>query len=1813
MARKSFLQMHNEVGGSYSSSERAQQEKERQQTVAQKQEQVNQQTIEKGQQKKAAASSQRTSPVAAQFQLLQAAAERKAPAQRQKKIGELEQSIAALQAQKAPLDQWAEAGNSEFDDNGQLTEKGKSRQELNQQIKEQQAHLDSLTQKEKLYQRQQEADNMVISAAKDPNFASKSTYTSTKQGDGLWDRFGTELTMGYGDLLYEYINNQEEGIRDQIRQQKPNYGGSYDLMTDDEVALYNYYYSTGGKEAAQKYLDLIEDTVNQRKGSQMAKGLEGNVGRELLFGIGAGLDQFSEGIEGAISAAKGEDSYQAPSARQYASSLVREDLADSGAKLPDWLGGSSLGQSGYDVVTNIAHMAPTLLASGAANALAPGSGAYVANALTAASSGGSAYQEAINQGYSADKARNYAAVMGASEAAMQYALGGIEAFGGKLSGNAIEKAIEGVGNGVAKAALKTGLNMASEGLEEGVQEALEPVFGRIFLGSEENVDWSQVAYSAVLGALTAGIMEGPKTFANARNVDQAETTTTQPTTQQSQDTQSPQQATEVPLQGEPADPRHVAAQQEQTAQSQQDTALSEDVVASNPIQDTLLNPLDQEQTQPNPALENLSPYPTPDTAQPQQVTEIDPLLEGIQQPPVAQQQTDIQSQSPQPMQQTAESQSTDTKIEAESTPAGESPKNGSLATPINSASGTSMPASGENVNGNVSTFGAQQDPYAPGIESVGAAPRDFTGKTGYYDLLSDQNSQPDRATDARPMELPKTDISGNPISEVTGNAYASKFTPDEFASLMEEPTARGDFSYAKITNDQATQRAIDTISAAGDWESAYNQWAKDVGAGKAGAEMSARGALFLNHFAQEGNKTQWLNTLADMQDLGTNTAQGLQAMRLIRELNPPDKIRFVEMATKRLGQKMGVDFTVDQSLYDAYNNATTDEARNTALDNIEQAVADQIPSTVLDKWNALRYTNMLGNLKTNVRNIAGNVGAGAMYRGKDQIAATMEGVLYKATGGKFERTKSHTVSQELLNACKQDFDQVSGIVSDGGKYGTQGGFFDQFTQGVMDKRRIFKSDNKVVDTLLTPLEGYRKGTDWMMNNQYFGDEAFGKAAYARSLAGYLKAHGVTDTDLSKVDTGLMDKARAYAVREAQEATFHDNSALARIASATKRNWGVIGEGIMPFTKTPANVLTRAEEFSPLGFINTAVDAAKAAKGTGDVTGVDVVNSLAKSLTGTGIFALGAWLRSQGFLTGGPDGDEDKDYFDQLNGDQNYAIRFTVGGKTYNFTLDWLTPAAMPLFMGGQFMDILEKGFENLTFADLENVFTSIADPMLQMSMLQSLNDSLDNIKYTDNNLGQFFINAAVSYLTQGFANTMLGQIERSTEKNRMTTYVDKDSQVPAWMQRQLGSLSQKIPGWDYHQVEYRNSWGETEENEGGLLYNLLSPGYISEEKSNALSEELYRLNDVGVERNVFPDTPDTTVSYTDKNGDRHEDYNLTAAEADTLKEVSGRTSATLLSDLIESDMYNAMTDQQKADVVSTVYDYARELGRTEAIDGYDGMDSWMKDLEDNATSTILNKVVTSSFSDSFNSLTNSWNYGKDTGSAISGLDQAYSLYTTLSEDGQKQFREDNGGRIGYFLDAKEAGISTERFADLYSTYRSLDNNEDISAKEKAQQWSSTLAQAQKSGDLTKAQANTLKDSMVFRTAAVATAERFDNLVESGMSTESADKITHLLDGIKGTGKDGTVRPIDKYSAIAGSSLSAKDKETALYEYMPDAMDEKYTYAKENMGLIVDDFVKAYQVTDKYSLKDDQKEAWKAMGYTEAEAENLWQLYKGKLT
>lgn len=352
--------------------------------------------------------------------------------------------------------------------------------------------------------------NSVIGAE---DFEANKGYVSTKM-DSWWDKLWSQYSLGYNDLSYEYINNQN-GLRDEINSKYRTFSQDnsfaeaesdfkqkgYDFLTDDEVGIYNYYYSTQGKDKAQEYLDSLETTLVQRKAGKEFKNLEGRTLAEIFYGVVAGAEQWRQGVENLGSMITGDEGFTPSS--QYVSGMVREDLADNGFKIL----GNSVGQIGYDILNTTSNMLPSILVGAATGGLG--------GAITlGASITGNAYTEMRHLGYDRWQATAYAGLVGASETALQYALGGISKLGGKVSGNAISKLVSKFDNAIARTAITLGGNMASEGLEEAIQTVLEPAFKALVTGEEfEAPEWEEVLYSGLLGALSAGMLEGVPTIA----------------------------------------------------------------------------------------------------------------------------------------------------------------------------------------------------------------------------------------------------------------------------------------------------------------------------------------------------------------------------------------------------------------------------------------------------------------------------------------------------------------------------------------------------------------------------------------------------------------------------------------------------------------------------------------------------------------------------------------------------------------------------------------------------------------------------------------------------------------------------------------------------------------------------------------------------------------------------------------------------------------------------------------------------------------------------------------------------------------------------------------------------------------------------------------------------------------------------------------------------------------------------------------------------------------------------------------------------
>lgn len=323
-----------------------------------------------------------------------------------------------------------------------------------------------------------------------------------------------------GDSRYDYINDIDSARYRNEHTTDPSGAPvalrRYQYLTEDEIKIYNYLYASQGKDAADRFLEDMGPALTERQGAAQYEEL-GALGKALYW-IPAGLDQFGSGIRQLF-----QREAVPVSSTQITSQLIQQEAQEKSPVLGTL----------YTLGTTLSNMAPSILASalgswalGAAG-LSAGTASAIGRAAggtaLGASAGGNAYTQKLNEGYSSEAAQNYATLVGASEGALQYLLGGIGALSKSGTGRIAAK-IAGLDNALGRVARTVSGStaarllgsMISEGTEEGLQELLEPAFAAIIFDEEYEADFEDAAYAFLLGALSAGIIEGPAAIAYAR-------------------------------------------------------------------------------------------------------------------------------------------------------------------------------------------------------------------------------------------------------------------------------------------------------------------------------------------------------------------------------------------------------------------------------------------------------------------------------------------------------------------------------------------------------------------------------------------------------------------------------------------------------------------------------------------------------------------------------------------------------------------------------------------------------------------------------------------------------------------------------------------------------------------------------------------------------------------------------------------------------------------------------------------------------------------------------------------------------------------------------------------------------------------------------------------------------------------------------------------------------------------------------------------------------------------------------------------------
>ena len=633
---------------------------------------------------------------------------------------------------------------------------------------------------------------------------------------------------------------------------------------------------------------------------------------------------------------------------------------------------------------------------------------------------------------------------------------------------------------------------------------------------------------------------------------------------------------------------------------------------------------------------------------------------------------------------------------------------------------------------------------------------------------------------------------------------------------------------------------------------------------------------------------------------------------------------------------------IDNLIYEAEQLPENSRDRVEKEKQIYAIMASATKAGFMDKVNAWRYFAMLGNTRTHARNIIGNEAMGLVTGAKDVTATLIEHAVIR---DKNDRTKA------VLLPTKADNDLLSAAykyanesryrqLTDNSRFNVKSGIEGEktvFKNRVAEKARLAnnagleESDySGTFGELAVIKEIGGKPGEWagkiMEKANKAGENgkvgfAGLRAQFARSMAQQMKAKGISADILTSTDPkdiAIVERMADTAVADAQRATFHEDSNTASWLSDKTMPNGVrkFLDAELPFTKTPINIVKQAARYSPMGIVKTAtVDAYNLSKG--NITINKFVDNLAMGLTGTGIALAGAWLADSGILFV-PDKDDKKQSFNEMQGKQGYSI--IIDGKSY--TIDWLAPAALPLLMGASIAK--EAKQEGFGFDNIADSISSLADPMIETTMLSSLSDTLESIRYSESGSDIFstlLVGAATNYAGQ-FVPTALGQVARSQDEHRRSNKSFASSktgkQAEYFMRKQIN----KIPGLGealddldlYENADYVDAWGRKQEN-GGLAYNALSPGYLRDvdtTRADQYIDDLY--NEVGSEA-VLPNVSSSKA-----------DVELTPDSYEKYATEKGQTQAALIDELAGQEYISDMPAEVQKKIVSDLYSVAKMAG-----------------------------------------------------------------------------------------------------------------------------------------------------------------------------------------------------------------------------------------------------------------------------------------------
>lgn len=666
------------------------------------------------------------------------------------------------------------------------------------------------------------------------------------------------------------------------------------------------------------------------------------------------------------------------------------------------------------------------------------------------------------------------------------------------------------------------------------------------------------------------------------------------------------------------------------------------------------------------------------------------------------------------------------------------------------------------------------------------------------------------------------------------------------------------------------------------------------------------------------------------------------AAKMWVKMTPIGRCKAMDSEIARLNKQYGDRLKKPLELTDEQKaliyKAQTDEEIGRAVAQVTEQIWDEIPSTFWEKVNTARHIAMLLNIKTNLRNVAGNTAFAsvrAMSNGLEYvITKSMKKTLDKYGGNAVRATR---VTSSEMKGAKTFLDKEFDLnySSNSNKYK------DQFDMSRPEGKTVLES--KVGSNV-------EKFTYWTLEK---GDVAFFKPEYQKSYARYCKSKGIPLDKMSEMTELQRKQANIYAMREAEKATFRETTSASRALtklkdkSATAKGKSVAGtvalrarsvalESAVPFVKTPINVFRQSVDYSPFGLLKS-VNEMITFKKRGDVEALEnAIHHMSTGLTGSGLTVLGAYLYSHGIVTTNA-GDKSGDaYYDRDMGYQDYSL--VIGNKS--ITIDWASPMQSSFFMGAQVYKMSEA--KGMSGKEIMDGFLSLVSPHLDASFMSSAKDIMELfIQEADTSrdgggIGSAILKTVGGSIPQNFISTLLPFSQLMSQTAGFTDDYQRDTRST-----KEGTLEKS---WD--------SWGKKMINRiPGLRQKYLNPKLDRRGRdvksltadSNVLTKFANAfINPSNVKQITLDDTDreiikiykgiDTSTKE-GKSSKKHFFYNFTGNpdydltngkrmtydEAYTYGKSSRGEQNNVIQDMLKASSYKNMTNQMKVDEIKSSY------------------------------------------------------------------------------------------------------------------------------------------------------------------------------------------------------------------------------------------------------------------------------------------------------